>query len=136
VKEIFWKFFGKKGVLVFMSMNLRDTIKRILKEDLGNTRLGNQKRLIERLLVINSYEGVCGFVVVEDKINNVVSAVIIKFSIDWYISKHKSGEIIDKERLKQKTKDEVEKTIKRYLRIKNLYIGDLWSDCSSSSGDK
>jgi hypothetical protein len=72
----------------------------------------------------------------EDKINNVVSAVIIKFSIDWYISKHKSGEIIDKERLKQKTKDEVEKTIKRYLRIKNLYIGDLWSDCSSSSGDK
>jgi hypothetical protein len=117
-------------------MNLRDTIKRILKEDLENTGLNYQKRVIEKLLNLRPYEGVCGFVVVEDKINNVVSAVIIKFSIDWYISKHKSGEIIDKERLKQKTKDEVEKTIKRYLRIKNLYIGDLWSDCSSSSGDK
>jgi hypothetical protein len=117
-------------------MNLRDTIKRILKEDLENTGLNYQKRVIERLLNLRPYEGVCGFVVVEDKINNGVSSVIIKFSTDWYISKLKSGEIIEEKRLKQKTKDEVEKTIKRYLRIKNLYIGDVWSDCYSPPGDE
>ncbi len=117
-------------------MNLRDTIKRILKEDLENTGLNYQKRVIERLLNLRPYEGVCDFVVVEDKINNRVSAVIIKFSTDWYTSKLKPWEIIEEKRLKQKTKDEVEKTINRYLGIKNLYIGDVWSDCSSSSGDK
>jgi hypothetical protein len=129
VKEIFWKFFGKKGVLVFMSMNLRDTIKRILKEDLGNTRLNNQKRLIERLLDINSYEGVCGYVVTEDKINDRVGAVIVKFSEEWYRSNDEDRELNRKLKLIQTTKDDIGKLISKFLGIKNLYVGNVLTNC-------
>ena len=129
MKEIFWKFFGKKGVLVFMSMNLRDTIKRILKEDLGNTRLNNQKRLIERLLDINSYEGVCGYVVTEDKINDRVGAVIVKFSEEWYRSNDEDRELNRKLKLIQTTKDDIGKLISKFLGIKNLYVGNVLTNC-------
>jgi hypothetical protein len=123
-------FFGKRGVLVFMSMNLRDTIKRILKEDLGNTRLDNQKRLIERLLEINSYEGVCSYVVTEDKIDDMVGAVIIKFSEEWYRSNDETRELKRKLELIQTTKDDISKLISKFLGIKNLYVGSVLTNCN------
>ena len=110
-------------------MNLRDTIKRILKEDLGNTRLNNQKRLIERLLDINSYEGVCGYVVTEDKINDRVGAVIVKFSEEWYRSNDEDRELNRKLKLIQTTKDDIGKLISKFLGIKNLYVGNVLTNC-------
>jgi hypothetical protein len=117
-------------------MNLRDTIKKILKEELGDTRLIRQKHAIEKLLNAKSFEGVCGYVIAGDRINDRVSAVILKFSTDWYISHPEAGGVGGKKRLIEKTKDEIGKTINRFLGIKNVYIGDVWSDCNSSSGDK
>lgn len=113
-----------------MSMNLRDTIKRILKEDLGNTRLDNQKRLIERLLEINSYEGVCSYVVTEDKIDDMVGAVIIKFSEEWYRSNDETRELKRKLELIQTTKDDISKLISKFLGIKNLYVGSVLTNCN------
>jgi hypothetical protein len=117
-------------------MNLRDTIKKILKEELGDTRLIRQKHAIEKLLNSKSFEGVCGWVITQDKINDRVGAVILKFSSDWFHSNFDEGVVYRKKRLIEKTKYEVEKEINRFLGIKGVYVGNVFSDCNSSSGDK
>jgi len=117
-------------------MSQKETIKRILKEELSDTRLIRQKRAIERLLNAKSFEGVCGYVVTEDKIDNRVGAVILKFSNEWYMSNDESVELNRKLKSIQTTKHEIEKTINRFLGIKNVYVGNVLSDCNSSSEDK
>jgi hypothetical protein len=117
-------------------MSQKETIRRILKEELGDTRLIRQKRVIERLLNSKSFEGVCGYVIAEDKIDDRVSAVILKYSTEWYNSNVKEGGVNRTKILIEKTRYEIEKTIIRFLGIKNVYIGDVRSDCNSSSEDE
>ena len=115
-------------------MNLRDTIKRILKEDLGNTRFNAQKRVIEKLLNTKSYEGVCDYMFIPD--NDRVGSVVIKFSEEWYRSSDETQELNRKLKLIQTTRDDIGKLISRFLGIKGLYVGSYVDKCGSSLGDK
>jgi len=58
----FWKNFSKKGVLIFITMNLRETIKRILSEELGDTNSNYEKQVavLKRLLKSKDYFQVIG----------------------------------------------------------------------------
>jgi hypothetical protein len=118
-------------------MSQKETIRRILKEELGNTKSNFEKqaKLIKKLLDGKSYEGVCGYVITEYK-NDRVGAVILEFSTEWYNSNVKEGGVNRTKILIEKTRYEIEKTINRFLGIKNVYIGDVRSDCNSSSEDK
>ena len=125
-----------RGGLVFIDMNLRDTIKRILKEDLGNTRFNNQKRVIEKLLNTKSYEGVCDYLFIPDVGNDTVGSVLIKFSEEWYRSNEEAQELNRKLFLIGRTKIEIREIINRFLNIEDLYVGSYLANCGSSLGDK
>jgi hypothetical protein len=118
-------------------MSLRDTIKRILKEDLGNTRFNAQKRVIEKLLNTKSYEGVCDYMFIADyDDNDRVGSVMITFSEEWYRSNDETQELNRKFKLVQTTKDDIGKLISRFLGIKDLYVGSYLDKCGSSLGNK
>ena len=118
-------------------MNLRDTIKRILKEDLGNTRFNAQKRVIEKLLNTKSYEGVCDYMFIpDDDDHDRVGSVMITFSEEWYFSSAEFQELNRKLKLVRKTRDDIGKLISRFLGIKGLYVGSYMGKCGSSLGDK
>ena len=117
-------------------MNLRDTIKRILKEDLGNTRFNNQKRVIEKLLNTKSYEGVCDYLFIPDVGNDTVGSVLIKFSEEWYRSNEEAQELNRKLFLIGRTKIEIREIINRFLNIEDLYVGSYLANCGSSLEDK
>ncbi len=84
--EISGKIFAEKGVLIFIIMNLRETIKRILSEELGDTESNYEKQVavLKRLLKSKDYEGVCSYNFHLDKDNDRVTGVIVIFSSDWY----------------------------------------------------
>jgi hypothetical protein len=118
-------------------MNLRDTIKRILKEDLGNTRFNAQKRVIEKLLNTKSYEGVCDYMFIpDDDDHDRVGSVMITFSEEWYFSSVEFQELNRKLKLIQTTRDDIGKLISRFLGIKGLYVGSYMGKCGSSLGNK
>ena len=116
-------------------MNLRDTIKRILKEDLGNTRFNNQKRVIEKLLNTKSYEGVCDYLFIPDVGNDTVGSVLIKFSEEWYRSNEEAQELNRKLFLIGRTRIEIREIINRFLNM-DLYVGSYLAECGPSLGDK
>ena len=124
----------KKGVLIFIIMNLRDTIKRILKEE-SKTKGKKEVEIIRRLLDLNPFEGVCDYVVTYDRINDKVGAVILRFSEEWYRSSDETVELNRKLKLIRATKDEVEKLINNYTGLKNIYVGYVYEECNSSLKD-
>ena len=124
----------KKGVLIFIIMNLRDTIKRILKEE-SKTKGKKEVEIIRRLLDLNPFEGVCDYVVTYDRINDRVGAVILRFSEEWYRSSDETVELNRKLKLIRATKDEVEKLINNYTGLKNIYVGYVYEKCDSSLKD-
>ena len=120
------KFFGKK---VFITMNLRDTIKRILKEQLGTpTKAKKESKILERLLQLKSYEGVCRAKFTFDR--DRVRGVDLEFSSEWYRSSDDSNELKKKFIHMQVVKMDFEKVVKQMLGLDNLYVGtSLVSNC-------
>ncbi len=115
-------------------MNLRDTIKRILKEE-SKTKGKKEVEIISRLLDLNPFEGVCDYVVTYDRINDRVGAVILRFSEEWYRSSDETVELNRKLKLIRATKNEVEKLINNYTGLKNIYVGYVYEKCDSSLKD-
>jgi hypothetical protein len=116
-------------------MNLSETIKRILREELNtdSTKFERQRTIIKKLLDSASYEGVCGYVFTIDEDNDRVVSVILKFSAEWYRSSFdETQELNRKQRLIGRTKIEVTKRIDNFLGIENLYVGSYLDDCDST----
>jgi hypothetical protein len=122
------KNFGKRGV--FISMNLRETIKKILREELNtdSTNTQRQVKLIKKLLDSSSYEGVCGYIFTIDEDNDRVASVILKFSEEWYWSSVEFQVMNRKLSLIGRTKIEIGEIINRYLNIE-LYVGSYLDKC-------
>ncbi len=119
-------------------MNLRETIKRILSEELGDTKSNYEKqvRIFEKLLESKSYEGVCGFRFIEDEDDDRVRSIMIKFSEVWYMSNDDSLYLNKKLRLIQETKKKVADIIGRYLNLDNIYVGSYLQECNSSLNEQ
>ena len=119
-------------------MNLRETIKRILSEELGDTKSNYEKQveLIEKLLYSRSYEGVCSFRFIEDEDDDRVRSIMIKFSEVWYLSDNDSLYLNKKLRLIQDTKKKVADIIGRYLNLDNIYVGSYLQECNSSLNEQ
>jgi hypothetical protein len=115
-------------------MNLSETIKRILREELNtdSTKFERQSKVIKKLLDSASYEGVCGYVFTIDEDNDRVGGIILKFSFEWYRSSDDREELNRKLRLIGRTKIEVTKRIHNFLGIENLYVGSYLDDCDST----
>lgn len=115
-------------------MNLRKTIKRILKEELGETKSNYEKEVagLKKLLGAKNYEGVCRYDFTHDKDNDRVAGVIVIFSNDWY-RKSDEQEYLNKQFISiHTTKEDIKQNAKKYLGIKNLYVGAYLEDCNSS----
>ena len=119
-------------------MNLRDTIKRILSEELGDTKSNYEKqsKLIKKLLDGKSYEGVCDYMFIPDDDHDRVSSVMITFSEEWFRSSDETQELNRKFKLVQTTKDDIGKLISRFLGIKNVYVGSCLGKCNSSLNEQ
>ena len=119
-------------------MNLRETIKRILSEELGDTKSNYEKqvRIFEKLLYSKSYEGVCSFRFIEDEDDDRVGSIMIKFSEVWYFSDNDSRYLNKKLRLIQETKKKVADIIGRYLNLDNIYVGSYLQECNSSLNEE
>ena len=116
-------------------MNLSETIKRILREELNtdSTKFERQSKVIKKILDSASYEGVCGYVFTIDEDNDRVASVILKFSAEWYRSSFdETQELNRKIFLIGRTKIEVTKRIHNFLGIENLYVGSYLDDCDST----
>lgn len=119
-------------------MDLRKTIRRILREELNNdlTEFQRQEILIRKLLDGASFEGVCGFTFskVTDRYlnadNNRLGRIMIKFSEEWYRTDNDSKYLNKKLQLMQETKKQVEDIIERYLNLDNIHIGSYLEKCN------
>lgn len=116
-------------------MDLRKTIKRILNEESGDTKTKGQKqtRIIKKLLNGRSFEGVCGFIFIEDEDDDRVSDIMIIFSEEWYRTDNDAKYLNKKLQLIQETKEKVRDIIKMYLSINNIYVGSYLEKCDSES---
>ena len=120
-------------------MSQKETIRRILKEELGDIKSNYEKqaKLIKKLLDGKSYEGVCDYMFIADyDDNDRVGSVMITFSEEWYRSNDETQELNRKFKLVQTTKDDIGKLISRFLGIKDLYVGSYMGKCGSSLGNK
>jgi hypothetical protein len=120
-------------------MNQKETIRRILKEELGNTKSNFEKqaKLIKKLLDGKSYEGVCDYMFIpDDDDHDRVGSVMITFSEEWYRSSDEARELNRKFKLVQTTKYDIGKLIRRYLNIVDLYVGSYLGKCNSSLNEQ
>lgn len=119
-------------------MNLRETIKRILKEELDTTKSNYEKQVavLKRLLKSKDYEGVCHYHFTHDQDNDRVAGVIVIFSSDWYRqsddAKHLNIKLLSMTRIKK----DIRQIAKKYLGIENLYVGSYLEDCNSSLNEQ
>lgn len=119
-------------------MNLRETIKRILNEELDTTKSNYEKQVavLKKLLKSKSYEGVCGYNFTHDKDNDRVAGVIVIFSSDWY-RQNEDAKYLNFQLMKmQKTKLDIREIAERFLGIENLYVGSYLEDCNSSLNEQ
>jgi len=119
-------------------MNLRDTIKRILIEELGDTKSNYEKQVavLLRLLKSKDYEGVCGYSFTHDKDNDRVAGVHVEFSSDWYRLSDDQKYLNLQLRKMQETKRDINQIAQKYLGIENLYVGSYLEDCNSSLNEQ
>jgi len=121
-------------------MNLRETIRRILKEELGNTKSNFEKQaqLIKKLLDGKSYEGVCDYMFIpdDDDDHDRVGSVMIKFSEEWYRSSDETQQLNRKIFLIGRTKIEIREIINRFLNIEDLYVGSYMGKCNTSLNEE
>lgn len=115
-------------------MNLRKTIQKILKEELGETKSNYEKQVavLKRLLKSKDYKGVCGYNFTHDKDNDRVAGLIVIFSNDWYRKseeqKYLNMQLMDI----QMTKQDIRQIVEKFLGMENLYVGSYLEDCDSS----
>jgi hypothetical protein len=115
-------------------MNLRKTIKRILKEELGDIKSNYEKqvRVLKKLLKSKDYEGVCSYNFTHDKDNDRVAGVIVIFSSDWY-RQNEDSKYLNMQLMKiQMTKQDIRQIVEKFLGMENLYVGSYLEDCDSS----
>jgi hypothetical protein len=120
-------------------MNLRDTIKRIIKEELGNTKSNFEKKsqLIKKLLDGKSYEGVCDYMFIpDDDDHDRVGSVMITFSEEWYRSSDETQQLNRKIFLIGRTRIEIREIINRFLNIEDLYVGSYLGKCNTSLNEQ
>ena len=119
-------------------MNLRETIKRILSEELDTTKSNYEKQVavLKKLLKSKDYEGVCRYNFTHDEDNDRVASVIVIFSSDWY-RQNEDSKYLNIQLIKiQTTKLLIKKLAERFLGIENLYVGSYLEDCNSSLNEQ
>jgi len=119
-------------------MSQKETIRRILKEELGNTKTNFEKqaKLIKKLLDGKSYEGVCDYMFIpDDDDHDRVSSVMITFSEEWYRSSDETQELNRKIFLIGQTRTKIREIINRYLNI-DLYVGSYLGKCNTSLNEE
>jgi hypothetical protein len=118
-------------------MNLRETIKRILSEELGDTKSNYEKQvaILKRLLKSKDYEGVCRYNFTHDEDHDGVASVLVIFSSDWYRLSDEQ-KYLNKQLMKiQATKQDIRQIAKKYLGM-DLYVGSYLEDCNSSLNEE
>jgi len=138
LKKFLEKFLWKGGVLIFITMNLRETIKRILNEELDTTKSNyeKQKRILEKLFKSKSYEGVCRYDFRHDEDNDRVGGVYVVFSSDWYRLSDEQ-KYLNLQLMKiQTTKRDIRQIAKRFLGIENLYVVAYLENCNLSLNEE
>jgi hypothetical protein len=103
---------------------------RIFNEQLVNSAPNARKesKILERLLQLKSYEGVCGIRFGFDIGKDKVRSVDLEFSSEWYRSNDNSEELKKKFLHMEVVKDDFEKVVKQMLGLENLYIGSSLVD--------
>ena len=110
-------------------MNLRDTIKRILNEQLVNSapNARRESKLLEKLLLSfkksKSYDGICGIRFTLDFKEDRVRGVHLQFSSGWYMSYDDSEELKKKLLYMERSRNDFERAAKKMLGLENLYVG-------------
>ena len=118
-------------------MNLRETIKRILKEEYTDTKFDIQAKLLRKLLRSKNYEGVCGYTISVDYDNeDRVGSVIIRFAEEWYRSSDEVRDLNRKLSTMTETKMVVKNIAKKFLGIENIYVGSSVVKCNSSLNEE
>jgi hypothetical protein len=119
-------------------MNLRETIKRIIIEELDTTKSNYEKQVavLKRLLKSKDYEGVCSYNFTHDEDNDRVAGVIVIFSSDWYRLSDEQKYLNIQLMKMQTTKQDIRDIAKRFLGIENLYVGSYLEDCNSSLNEE
>ena len=119
-------------------MNLRETIKRILNEELGDTKSNYEKqvRILTRILNSKSYEGVCKYIFAPDNDHDKVGSIIVKFSEKWY-RQSDEAKYLNTRLMSMKTiRLDIRNTCKKFLGIENIYVGSYLEDCDSSLNEE
>jgi hypothetical protein len=117
-------------------MNLRDTIKRILNEQLVNSapNAKRESKLLKKLLKTKSYDGLCGIRFTIDIGEDRVRGTHLEFSSEWYMSYEDSEELKKKLLHMQVVKKDFERLAKQMLGLDNLYVGSELENPKNCSG--
>lgn len=119
---------------LFIIMYIQHIIRRILKEELGETKSNYEKQVavLKKLFKTKSYEGVCRYIFTHDKDNDRVAGLIVIFSSDWY-RKSEEQKYLNMQLMKiQMTKQDIRQIVEKFLGMENLYVGSYLEDCDSS----
>lgn len=116
-----------------MIMELRDIIKRVLKENINKTNYEKEVKILNKLLDSKYYEGVCGFTFTQDEDeegNSRVGSVLIIFSDEWYRSSDITIDLNKKFNYMIETKVDVGREIEKFLGLKDIYVGSYLENCN------
>jgi hypothetical protein len=108
-------------------MNLQENIHRIkevMNLDSYGEKFEHEKKMIEKLISNFKFEYICGINIKMDDENDRVSSVILIFSRDVYNSPY-----IRHVQYPTDTRIKVNKILKTYLGLKNVYVGTEFADC-------
>ena len=117
-------------------MNLRDTIKRIINEQLVNSipNARRESKLLQKLLKTKSYDGLCGIRFTFDFKEDRVRGAHLEFSSEWYMSYEDSEELKKKLLYMEVARKEFERLAKQMLGLDNLYVGSELENPKNCSG--
>jgi hypothetical protein len=117
-------------------MNLRDTIKTIINEQLVNSapNARRESKLLQKLLKTKSYNGLCGIRFTFDIGEDRVRGAHLEFSSEWYVSHEDSEELKKKLLYMQVVRKEFERLAKQMLGLDNLYVGSELENPKNCSG--
>jgi hypothetical protein len=117
-------------------MNLRNTIKRVLNEQLVNSapNARRESKLLEKLLKSKSYDGLCGIRFTFDIGEDRVGGAYLMFSSEWYMSYEDSEELNKKLLHIQVVKKDFGRAAKQMLGLDNLYVGSELENPKNCSG--
>lgn len=120
-------------------MELRDIIKKVINEELGNTKSDFERKadVFRKILNLKSYEGVCSYKFGRDHDDeNKIGSVIVEFSHDWYRSSDKPNDLQRKLASISATKMDIKNIGTKFLGIENFYVGSYLVHCESSLNEQ